>query len=104
MISSAFPCRHPGTVWPAGWQAMTHYIGVVASLAIRRSPASTQPANLHPPLLMRQTLPAMDRSDGRAHRILRRGCGQAAISNSGDVGTLLVQGRQPAVPDDERQQ
>ena len=25
---------------------MTHYIGVVASLAIRRSPASTQPANL----------------------------------------------------------
>ncbi len=25
---------------------MTHYIGVVANLAIRRSPASTQPANL----------------------------------------------------------
>jgi hypothetical protein len=25
---------------------MTHYIGVVASLAIRRSPASIQPANL----------------------------------------------------------
>ena len=25
---------------------MTHYIGVVASLAIRRSPTSTQPANL----------------------------------------------------------
>jgi hypothetical protein len=25
---------------------MTHYIGVVASLAIRRSTASTQPANL----------------------------------------------------------
>ena len=27
---------------------MTHYIGVVASLAIRRSPASTLPANLLP--------------------------------------------------------
>ena len=25
---------------------MTHYIGVVASLAIRRSPASAQPVNL----------------------------------------------------------
>src|SRR5262245_30636306 len=46
MISPAFSCRHSGIAWPAGWQVMAHYIGVVASLAIRWSPVSNKPANL----------------------------------------------------------
>src|SRR6187549_349671 len=43
-----FQFFHVGTPESRGppRQAMTHYIGVVASLAIRRSTASTQPANL----------------------------------------------------------
>ena len=42
---------------------MTHYIGVVASLAIRRSPASTQPANF---LLIPERAPHIG-ARGRVH-------------------------------------
>ncbi len=34
--------RHGSLGWRAGWQVVAHHIGVAASLAIRRSPASTQ--------------------------------------------------------------
>ena len=47
---------------------MTHYIGVVASLAIRRSPASTQPANF---LLIPAPAPRIG-ARGRVHCYLLR--------------------------------
>jgi len=50
MTCSASSCRHSDSGWPAGWQVMTHYIAVAASLAIRRSPASTLPAIICSPI------------------------------------------------------